>query len=128
MRAVDTNVVVRLIVRDDAPQTAAAERFIRGGVWLSVLGLADLAHLGLEFVGLGPIPVFVPAIEIVLASAAAPSIESNASYVGGKGRQFAGMATGTAFGKDHLAAHCGRLQATAQQLAASSGRAAGGRC
>jgi predicted nucleic-acid-binding protein len=41
MRAVDTNVVVRLIVRDDAPQTAAAEQFIRGGVWLSVLGLAE---------------------------------------------------------------------------------------
>jgi predicted nucleic-acid-binding protein len=43
MRAVDTNVVVRLIVRDDAPQTAAAEHFIRGGVWLSVLGLAEAA-------------------------------------------------------------------------------------
>ena len=41
MRAVDTNVVVRLIVRDDSHQTASAEHFIRGGVWLSVLGLAD---------------------------------------------------------------------------------------
>jgi len=41
MRAVDTNVVVRLIVRDDAHQTASAERFIRGGAWLSVLGLAE---------------------------------------------------------------------------------------
>jgi predicted nucleic-acid-binding protein len=41
MRAVDTNVVVRLIVRDDAHQTASAEHFIRGGVWLSVLGVAE---------------------------------------------------------------------------------------
>ena len=41
MRAVDTNVVVRLIVRDDSHQTASAEHFIRGGVWLSVLGLAE---------------------------------------------------------------------------------------
>jgi len=41
MRAVDTNVIVRLIVRDDARQTASAEQFIRGGVWLSVLGLAE---------------------------------------------------------------------------------------
>ena len=41
MRAVDTNVVVRLIVRDDPRQTASAEQFIRGGVWFSVLGLAE---------------------------------------------------------------------------------------
>jgi predicted nucleic-acid-binding protein len=41
MRAVDTNVVVRLIVRDDDRQTASAEHFIRGGVWLSVLALAE---------------------------------------------------------------------------------------
>jgi predicted nucleic-acid-binding protein len=41
MRAVDTNVVVRLIVRDDDRQTASAEHFIQGGAWLSVLGLAE---------------------------------------------------------------------------------------
>jgi len=41
MRALDTNVVVRLIVRDDDRQTASAEHFIRGGAWLSVLGLAE---------------------------------------------------------------------------------------
>lgn len=41
MRAVETNVVVRLIVRDDVRQTASAEEFIRGAVWLSVLGLAE---------------------------------------------------------------------------------------
>ena len=41
MRAIDTNVLVRLIVRDDPRQTASAENFIRGGVWASVLALAE---------------------------------------------------------------------------------------
>jgi predicted nucleic acid-binding protein len=40
MRAVDTNVLVRLIVRDDSRQTAAAESFIERGAWVSVLALA----------------------------------------------------------------------------------------
>jgi predicted nucleic-acid-binding protein len=41
MRAIDTNVVVRLIVRDDPHQTASAESFVRGGAWVSVLALAE---------------------------------------------------------------------------------------
>ena len=41
MRAVDTNVVVRLIARDDAKQTASADRFIEGGAWVSTLALAE---------------------------------------------------------------------------------------
>jgi predicted nucleic-acid-binding protein len=41
MRAVDTNVLVRLIVRDDAGQTASATNFIHGGVWASILALAE---------------------------------------------------------------------------------------
>jgi predicted nucleic-acid-binding protein len=41
MRAIDTNVVVRLIVRDDPRQTISAENFVRGGAWLSVLALAE---------------------------------------------------------------------------------------
>jgi predicted nucleic-acid-binding protein len=41
MRAVDTNVIVRLIVRDDDRQVAAAERFIEHGVWISTLALAE---------------------------------------------------------------------------------------
>jgi predicted nucleic-acid-binding protein len=41
MRAIDTNVVVRLMVRDDPRQTASAEDFIRGGAWVSVLALAE---------------------------------------------------------------------------------------
>ena len=41
MRAIDTNVLTRLIVRDEPRQTASAENFIRGGVWASVLALAE---------------------------------------------------------------------------------------
>jgi predicted nucleic-acid-binding protein len=41
MRAVDTNVLVRLITRDDEAQTSAAERFVAHGAWVSVLVLAE---------------------------------------------------------------------------------------
>jgi predicted nucleic-acid-binding protein len=41
MRAVDTNLLVRLIVRDDATQVAAAEEFVAGGAWVSQLVLAE---------------------------------------------------------------------------------------
>jgi predicted nucleic-acid-binding protein len=41
MRAVDTNVLVRLVVRDDAKQVRAAEDFIASGVWVSHLVLAE---------------------------------------------------------------------------------------
>lgn len=41
MRAVDTNAVVRLIVRDDPQQVRRAEDFIAGGAWLSHLVLAE---------------------------------------------------------------------------------------
>ena len=41
MRAVDTNVLVRLIVRDDARQVVAAERWAEAGVWVSTLALAE---------------------------------------------------------------------------------------
>ena len=41
MRAVDTNVLVRLVTRDDAKQAAAAEEFIEGGAWVSHLVLME---------------------------------------------------------------------------------------
>jgi predicted nucleic-acid-binding protein len=41
MRAVDTNVLIRLITRDDAKQTAAAEAFVAAGAWVSHLVLAE---------------------------------------------------------------------------------------
>jgi predicted nucleic-acid-binding protein len=43
MRAVDTNVLVRLITRDDPAQVAAAERFVERGAWVSHLALAETA-------------------------------------------------------------------------------------
>lgn len=41
MKAVDTNVLVRLLTGDDAKQTAAAEAFVAGGAWVSLLVLAE---------------------------------------------------------------------------------------
>jgi predicted nucleic-acid-binding protein len=41
MRAVDTNLLVRLLVRDDAAQAAAAEAFVEQGAWVSHLVLAE---------------------------------------------------------------------------------------
>ncbi len=41
MRAVDTNLLVRLIVRDDPAQVAAAEAFVATGAWVSQLVLAE---------------------------------------------------------------------------------------
>lgn len=41
MRAVDTNVLVRLVTRDDANQVAAAEAFVAKGAWVPHLALAE---------------------------------------------------------------------------------------
>src|SRR5260370_1306461 len=41
MRAVDTNVLVRLLVRDDQRQLDAAEKFIVKGAWVSHLVLVE---------------------------------------------------------------------------------------
>jgi predicted nucleic-acid-binding protein len=41
MRAVDTNVLVRLIARDDVHQARSADSFIEKGAWVSILALAE---------------------------------------------------------------------------------------
>ena len=41
MHAVDTNLLVRLVVRDDADQVNAAEAFVAKGAWVSQLVLAE---------------------------------------------------------------------------------------
>ena len=41
MRAVDTNLLVRLSVRDDATQVTAAEAFVENGAWVSHLVLVE---------------------------------------------------------------------------------------
>ena len=43
MRAVDTNVLLRILTRDDSRQVAAAEAFIGEGAWVSTLALAEVA-------------------------------------------------------------------------------------
>ena len=41
MRAVDTNVLVRLVVRDNADQVRVAEQFVASGAWVSHLVLTE---------------------------------------------------------------------------------------
>jgi predicted nucleic-acid-binding protein len=41
MRAIDTNVLVRLVTRDDAQQVAAAEAFVEKGAWVPQLAVAE---------------------------------------------------------------------------------------
>jgi predicted nucleic-acid-binding protein len=41
MRAVDTNVLVRLVTRDDRKRVAAAEAFVSKGAWVSTLVLVE---------------------------------------------------------------------------------------
>src|SRR5512145_454091 len=41
MRAVDTNVLVRLLTRNDEAQTAAAEAFVASGAWVSHVVLVE---------------------------------------------------------------------------------------
>jgi predicted nucleic-acid-binding protein len=41
MRAVDTNVLVRLITGDDVAQAASAEKFVSAGAWVSQVVLAE---------------------------------------------------------------------------------------
>ena len=39
MLAIDTNILVRLVVRDDSDQVEAAQKFVRKGAWISYLVL-----------------------------------------------------------------------------------------
>ncbi len=41
MRAVDTNILVRLLTRDDSKQLKVAEDFVSAGAWVSHLVLAE---------------------------------------------------------------------------------------
>ena len=41
MRAVDTNVLVRLITRDDARQASSADAYIAPGAWVPLLALTE---------------------------------------------------------------------------------------
>ena len=54
MRAVDTNVLVRLIARDDAEQFATAERFVAPGAWVSQIVLVETLWVLDAVFGLAP--------------------------------------------------------------------------
>jgi predicted nucleic-acid-binding protein len=54
MRAIDTNVLVRLLTRDDAAQTAAAEDHIAGGAWVSQLVLVEAMWVLVSVYGVKP--------------------------------------------------------------------------
>jgi predicted nucleic-acid-binding protein len=45
MRAVDTNVLVLLVTRDDRKQVAAAELFVSKGAWVSTLVLMEATRV-----------------------------------------------------------------------------------
>ena len=45
MRAIDTNVLVRLLARDDRKQVAAAEVFVAAGAWVSHLVLVETVRV-----------------------------------------------------------------------------------
>jgi predicted nucleic-acid-binding protein len=65
VRAVDTNVLVRLATRDDARQTAAAEAFIAGGAWVSHLVLVEAMWVLASVYELGPAKI-ATAVEMFL--------------------------------------------------------------
>src|SRR5262245_47702465 len=54
MRAVDTNILVRLATRDDAEQMAAAEAFLATGAWVSHLVLVEAMWVLVSVYDLGP--------------------------------------------------------------------------
>jgi len=65
MRAVDTNVLVRLVTRDEARQTAAAEVFVGSGAWVSHIVLVETTWVLESVYALGPEPIAVT-IEMLL--------------------------------------------------------------
>ena len=65
MRAVDTNVLVRLATRDDAQQTAAAEAFVAAGAWVSHIVLVEAMWVLVSVYDLGPEKI-VTAVDVLL--------------------------------------------------------------
>ncbi len=65
MRAVDTNVLVRLITRDDARQAAAADSFVESGGWVGHLVLAETTWVLSAVYDLAP-PAIATAVEMLL--------------------------------------------------------------
>ena len=64
MHAVDTNVLVRLVTRDDARQVAAAEAFVETGAWVAHLALVEATWVLAAVYDLEP-PAIAVAIEML---------------------------------------------------------------
>jgi predicted nucleic-acid-binding protein len=65
MRAVDTNVLVRLVTRDDAQQATAAEAFVAEGAWVPQIVLAEAMWVLASVYGLRPEKI-ATAVEMLL--------------------------------------------------------------
>jgi predicted nucleic-acid-binding protein len=66
MRAVDTNVLVRLITRDDPKQLAAAEAFVANGAWVPHLAVAEATWVLASVYGRGA-DAIATAVEMLLS-------------------------------------------------------------
>ena len=66
MLAVDTNVLVRLLARDDMKQATAADQFVAKGAWVSHLVLAETVWV-LEAVFERTAAQLIAALELLLA-------------------------------------------------------------
>jgi len=65
MLAVDTNVLVRLITRDDVRQVASADRFVAKGAWVSLLALVEATWVLAALYERGPTDI-ATAVEMLL--------------------------------------------------------------
>ena len=65
MRAVDTNVLVRLVTRDDVKQVALAEAFVARGAWVPHLVLAEATWVLTSVYDRGPEEI-ADAVEMLL--------------------------------------------------------------
>ena len=65
MRAVDTNVLVRLVTRDDPRQVAAAEAFIARGAWVPHVVLVEAIWVLTSVYALQP-PAVALAVDMLL--------------------------------------------------------------
>jgi predicted nucleic acid-binding protein len=65
VHAVDTNVLVRLITRDDPKQVASAESFVSRGAWVPHLVLAEATWVLVSVYGRGPADI-ATAVEMLL--------------------------------------------------------------
>ncbi len=66
MRAVDTNVLVRLLTRDDPKQVKVAESFVSAGAWVSHRVLAEAMWVLSTVYSLGPSEI-ATAIDMLLS-------------------------------------------------------------